>query len=79
MTIRRNFNSIYSSQTTNYNPANIAATELVNAITTNTWDNKFEGLTLFNSQVSVTKSLFAENLYSKGLLTCGSNSMELQP
>ena len=73
MTIR-NFNSIYSSQTTNYNPANIAATELVNAITTNnTWDNKFEGLTLFNSQVSVTKSLFAENLYSKGLLTCGSN------
>jgi hypothetical protein len=73
MTIR-DFNSIYSSQTTNYNPANIAATELVNAITTNnTWDNKFEGLTLFNSQVSVTKSLFAENLYSKSLLTCGSN------
>ena len=50
MTIR-NFNSIFSSQAT------AVASDLINEVTTSKWDNKFDGLTLFNSQVRVAKLL----------------------
>ena len=51
MTIR-NFNSIYSSQST------YSSSVDTNQVSSTDWDNKFEGLTLFNSQVSIDKQLF---------------------
>ena len=50
MTIR-NFNSIYSSQNTEN------TLEPLNQVSTTKWDNRFDGLTLFNSQVKVAKRL----------------------
>ena len=59
MTIR-NFNSIYSSQST------YSSSVDTNQVSSTDWDNKFEGLTLFNSQVSIDKQLFVT-----GAVTCG--------
>ena len=53
MTIR-NFNSIYSSKSTDIEHGDNG----VNKVFEDQWDNRFEGLTLFNSQVSINKSLF---------------------
>jgi hypothetical protein len=53
MTIR-NFNSIYSSKSTDISQVD----NDVNQVFEDQWDNRFEGLTLFNSQVSINKSLF---------------------
>jgi hypothetical protein len=59
MTIR-NFNSIYSSQTTEN------TSDLLNQVSTGKWDNKFDGLTLFNSQVRVAKVLTVDGAANIG-------------
>jgi hypothetical protein len=65
MTIR-NFNSIYSKQVT------VVNSDLINEVSTSKWDNKFDGLTLFNSQVRVAKLLTVDGtLSASGAVTVG--------
>jgi hypothetical protein len=65
MTIR-NFNSIYSKQAT------VVTSDLINEVSTSKWDNKFDGLTLFNSQVRVAKLLTVDGtLAASGAVTVG--------
>ena len=60
MTIR-NFNSIYSTYS-----SEVISADLSNQVTTAKWDNRFDGLTLFNSQVRVAKLLTVDGAAKVG-------------